>query len=35
MTSNTEITKDHLAAIKINVICLFNAPVEKVWKAWT
>ncbi|MCC8424636.1 SRPBCC domain-containing protein [Mucilaginibacter sp. UR6-11] len=34
MTNKTEILKD-LANKKLNVIRAFNAPVEKVWKAWT
>ena len=34
MTNKTEILKD-LASRKLNVKRAFNAPVEKVWKAWT
>ena len=34
MTNNFVFEKD-LAAKKIHVIREFNAPVEKVWKAWT
>ncbi|RYE27675.1 MAG: SRPBCC domain-containing protein [Sphingobacteriaceae bacterium] len=34
MTNNFLFEKD-LAAKKIHVECEFNAPVEKVWKAWT
>jgi uncharacterized protein YndB with AHSA1/START domain len=34
MKNNTEITKD-LANKKLNVVRHFNAPVSKVWKAWT
>ncbi len=34
MTNNFVFEKD-LAAKKIQVVCEFNAPVEKVWRAWT
>jgi len=34
MTNNVVISKD-LTKKKINVVKEFNAPVEKVWKAWT
>ena len=34
MTSNFVFEKD-MAAKKIHVVREFNAPVEKVWKAWT
>jgi uncharacterized protein YndB with AHSA1/START domain len=34
MTNKTEILKD-LASRKLNITRAFNAPVEKVWKAWT
>jgi uncharacterized protein YndB with AHSA1/START domain len=34
MTNNFVFEKD-LAAKKIHVIREFNAPIEKVWKAWT
>jgi len=34
MTNNFVFEKD-LAAKKIHVVREFNAPVEKVWKAWT
>lgn len=34
MKNNVEITKD-LNAKKLTVVRKFNAPVEKVWKAWT
>ncbi|WP_214072888.1 SRPBCC domain-containing protein [Mucilaginibacter sp. dw_454] len=34
MTNKTEILKD-LAAKKLTVTRAFNAPVEKVWRAWT
>ena len=34
MTNNFLFEKD-LAAKKIKVVREFNAPVEKVWKAWT
>jgi uncharacterized protein YndB with AHSA1/START domain len=34
MTNNTLITKD-LANKKLHIVREFNAPVEKVWKAWT
>jgi uncharacterized protein YndB with AHSA1/START domain len=34
MTSNFIFEKD-IAAKKIHVVREFNAPVEKVWKAWT
>lgn len=32
MTKNIAVAKD-FAIIKVTVIHLFNAPVEKVWKA--
>src|SRR5476649_1087851 len=34
MTNNFVFEKD-LAAKKIHVVREFNAPIEKVWKAWT
>lgn len=34
MTNKTEILKD-LANKKLNITRAFNAPVEKVWQAWT
>lgn len=34
MTNNTTITKD-MAGKKIHVTRPFNAPAEKVWRAWT
>ena len=34
MKNNTEITKD-LANRKLHVVRHFNAPLNKVWKAWT
>lgn len=34
MTNNTLITKD-LPNRKLHVVRAFNAPVEKIWKAWT
>jgi uncharacterized protein YndB with AHSA1/START domain len=34
MTNKIEILKD-LANRKLNITRAFNAPVEKVWKAWT
>lgn len=34
MTNKTEILKD-LANRKLNITRAFNAPVEKVWRAWT
>jgi uncharacterized protein YndB with AHSA1/START domain len=34
MTNNFVFEKD-LSAKKIHVIREFNAPIEKVWKAWT
>ena len=34
MTNNTAITKD-ISGKKLQVSRPFNAPVEKVWKAWT
>ncbi len=34
MTNNFVFEKD-LSAKKIHVVREFNAPVEKVWKAWT
>ena len=34
MTNNTEIVQD-LAGKKLNITRNFNAPIEKVWKAWT
>ena len=34
MTNNTLVSKD-LANKKLHVVREFNAPLEKVWKAWT
>ena len=33
--TNTFVFEKDLAAKKIHVVREFNAPVEKVWKAWT
>ncbi|HEY9534159.1 MAG TPA: SRPBCC domain-containing protein [Mucilaginibacter sp.] len=34
MTNKTEILKD-ISSRKLNITRAFNAPVEKVWRAWT